>query len=86
MKLKYSDYFKKRLQQRLTKNPILKTKINKQLNFLQKNLRHPSLKTHRLKGSRAEEYAIWIEGNLRITFIIADEVFLFTDFITHDEY
>jgi plasmid maintenance system killer protein len=29
-----------------------------------------SLKTHKLKGNRAKEYAIWIEGDLRITFVL----------------
>ncbi|KKQ26100.1 MAG: hypothetical protein US62_C0019G0027 [Candidatus Woesebacteria bacterium GW2011_GWA1_37_8] len=68
------------------KNPQLKIKIKKQVELLIINLRHPSLKLHKLSGDRASEYSFWIEGNLRITFMIVDNIILFTDIITHDEY
>lgn len=86
MKLAYSEYFKKRLKKRITKKPILKPKVSKQLKFLQLDFNHPSLKTHKLKGKRAKEYALWVEGDLRITFIILENTILLTDIITHDEY
>jgi plasmid maintenance system killer protein len=37
---------------------------------------------HKLKGERAQEYAIWIEQNLRITLQIKDGLILLTDIIT----
>jgi len=86
MRLVYSEHFKKRLQKRLSKNVSLKQKVGKQLKLLVSNTQHPSLKTHKLKGSRAKEYAIWIEGDLRITFILIEDTVLLTDIITHDEY
>lgn len=86
MKLVYSDHFKKRLKKRLEKSTKLKIKVGKQLKFLCQDIHHPSLKTHRLKGSRVNEYAIWIEGDLRITFVIVENCLLLTDIITHDEY
>lgn len=86
MKLSYSDYFKKRLKKRIDKNPQLKQKVSKQLKLLVQNIHHPSLKTHKLKGTRKTEYSIWVEGDLRITFVIIEEGLLLIDVITHDEY
>lgn len=86
MNLVYSDYFKKRLKKRISKKNSLKQKITKQLKLLVADFNHPSLKTHKLKGERAKEFAIWVEGDLRITFILIDDVILLVDLITHDEY
>jgi mRNA-degrading endonuclease YafQ of YafQ-DinJ toxin-antitoxin module len=86
MNLIYSDHFKKRLQKRLEKNSQLRSKVAKQLKLLIQNSEHPSLKTHKLKGRRATEYAIWIVDNLRITFVVAADGLLLTDILTHDEY
>lgn len=86
MKIETTTHFDKNLSKKLKKNPQLKSKIKKQVELLKANLRHPSLKLHKLTGERAEEYSFWIEGNLRITFMIIDDVILFTDILTHDEY
>ena len=86
MKLVYTDHFKKRLKKRLSKNPPLKQKVSKQLKLLLSDMRHPSLKTHKLKGVRSTENAIWIEGDIRITFVIVEDLILLTDVVTHDEY
>jgi len=86
MKIIASEHFQKRLKKRLDKNPGLKERVRKQLKFLAADFKHPSLNTHKLKGTRAQEYAIWIEGDLRITFYIVDGSILLTDIITHSEY
>ena len=86
MKIAHSKYFEKRLKKRINKDHSLKRKVGKQLKLLKLDFRHPSLKTHKLKGRRVNEYAIWVEGDLRIVFIIEDDTVLLTDFIKHDEY
>lgn len=86
MKLASTPYFDKKLKKRINKNTQLKKKVSKQLNLVIQNPAHPSLKTHKLKGKRAEEFTFWVEGNLRITFQIIKDTILLTDFITHDEY
>lgn len=86
MKLVYSNHFKKRLKKGTNKNHVLKQKVGKQLKLLIVDFTHPSLKTHKLKGERANEYVIWIEGDLRITFVLMNDEILLTDLITHDEY
>ena len=84
--IRTTSFFDKKLSKKLKKKPDLKLKINKQLDFLREDLKHPSLKLHKLVGRRAEEYSFWIVGNLRITFVIIEDIILLTDLITHDEY
>ncbi|OGM30885.1 hypothetical protein A2630_02710 [Candidatus Woesebacteria bacterium RIFCSPHIGHO2_01_FULL_44_10] len=86
MRLSSTSYFDKKLKKRISKNPQLKKKVSKQLAIAIQNPTHPSLKTHKLEGKRAEEFAMWIEGNLRITFQIINDTILLTDVITYDEY
>lgn len=86
MNIRTTAYFDKNLSKKIRKNPQLKAKVKKQIELLKENLRHPSLKLHKLTGKRAQEYSFWVEGNLRITFMIIGNVILFTDIITHDEY
>lgn len=86
MNIRTTAYFNKNLSKKIRKNPQLKAKVKKQIELLRENLRHPSLQLHKLTGKRAQEYSFWIEGNLRITFMIIDDEILFTDIITHDEY
>lgn len=86
MKVKTTAHFDKNLAKRLKKKPQLAPKLKKQISLLKKDLQHPSLKLHKLKGKRTEEYSFWIEKNLRITFNIINSTILFTDIVTHDQY
>ena len=86
MDIRTTSYFDKSLAKKIKNNLQLRLKIKKQIDLLKLDLKHPSLKLHKLQGKRAQEYSFWIEENLRITFMIIDQVILFTDIITHDEY
>ena len=86
MKILYTNHFKRRLKKRVKNNPVLKQKIAKQVGLFQQNQLHPSLKLHKLRGERIDQFSLWIEGNLRITFIPANGDIVFTDILTHDEY
>ncbi len=86
MRLKTTARFDGRLSKRLAKNSGLKKRVSKQLKMLVVNQNHPSLRLHKLEGKRASEFAIWIEGDVRITFQKIGDVLLLTDIITHDEY
>ena len=86
MEIRTTIHFDRNLAKKIKKNPQLKNKIKNQINLLKESLRHPSLKLHKLSGKRVEEYSFWIEGNLRITFMLLGKTILFTDIITHDEY
>lgn len=86
MKILYTSHFLRRLKKRIKNNPVLKEKISKQVGLFQQNPFHPSLKLHKLQGERIDQFSLWIEGNLRITFVRDNEDVIFTDIISHDEY
>lgn len=86
MNISYSKYFLKRIQKRYKDRPVLRNKVIKQVQLFSKNPRHPSLKTHKLKGKRQDQYSFWIEGNLRIVYTLDGSDAIFTDILTHDEY
>jgi mRNA-degrading endonuclease YafQ of YafQ-DinJ toxin-antitoxin module len=86
MKLASTIYFDRKLRKKISKNPQLKRKISKQLKIVIQNPFHPSLKTHKLKGRKAEEFSFWIEGNLRVTYQIVKDTIILTDLISHDEH
>ena len=86
MIIRYSPNFSKVLKKKLTKQPPLKTKLSKQIKLFQKDMRHPSLKLHKLKGKRADEFSFWIAGDIRILFVFVEDCVYFTDIVTHDEY
>jgi len=86
MEIRYTTHFDRAFRKKAKNNRQLVVKIKKQVILLRNDFRHPSLKLHKLKGERAEEFSFWIEGNLRVTFMIIEDVILFTDIITHDEY
>ncbi len=86
MRLARTSHFDKKLSKRIKTNIVLKKKVSERLKLLITDTWNPKLKTHKLKGERSEEYAITIEGNLRIVFEIIKDTILLTDVINHDEY
>ena len=89
MNIEFTDEFKKKTQQFIRKSPQLKSSFKKQLALFKLNPFHPSLRLHKLKGSRSEQYALWIKGDLRALSIKSKthtETYIFFDTVTHDEY
>lgn len=86
MKIVYLPFFVKKLKKKTKNNLGLKAKISKQIKLLFQDIKHPSLKVHKLKGKRQQDYSFWVEGDLRIVFKIIDNTIIFIDIITHDEY
>ena len=86
MILSSTSHFDRRLAKKINKNHQLKNNVGKQLKLLRENAMHLSLKLHKLKGKRVNEFAITIDSNVKITFQIIKNNILLTDIITHDEY
>jgi toxin HigB-1 len=86
MKIYFSRNFTKKASKLVKKNPQLKLKLAKQISLFKENSGHRSLKLHRLKGRRSDQYSIWIEGDLRALFIQEGDEFVFVNLINHDEY
>lgn len=65
MNFSLTRFFQKKVQKLCKKDSQLRQALTKQFSLFQEDYRHPSLKLHKLKGKRSEQYAIWIIGDLR---------------------
>lgn len=59
-----SEAFQKQAKQLSTKDPRIKTRLQKTLGFLQKDIRHPSLRLHKLSGMH--NWSISVTNSIRI--------------------
>ncbi|MEK7572031.1 MAG: type II toxin-antitoxin system mRNA interferase toxin, RelE/StbE family [Patescibacteria group bacterium] len=66
------------------KQPLLFKKIQKQLKTFKENIKHPSLRTHKLKGNLADTWSISIEGNVRLIYTIENNEAIFFNIGNHD--
>lgn len=80
-----TPHFKRQLKQKTKKKPALKILIKSKLNLLLENSNHPSLRLHKLKGKRIDQYSVWIESNLRLIFLKEEKSYILTDLINHDQ-
>ena len=85
MNFSLSPKLKIHLRQIKEKDTKLFKKIQKQLKLFQNNHLHPSLRTHKLKGTLQEKWSISIEGNIRMLFYLSNEKAIFYILGTHDE-
>lgn len=67
------------------KQPLLFKKIQKQLKTFNENIKHPSLRTHKLKGNLVDTWSISIEGNVRLIYTIKNNEAIFFKVGNHDE-
>jgi len=59
-----SSAFQKQLKKLIKQNPHLKNQIAKTLKLLQSNLKHQSLRLHKLEGINS--WSVYVNKNLRI--------------------
>ena len=79
MKLFYTFRFQKSVTYLPTK---IKLKLEKQINLLSNNIRHPSLRAKKYD----EERGIWqarIDRNFRFYFLIKDDIYILLDAESH---
>ncbi len=85
MKFSLEPELFKKIKEINKKNPKLSKKIQKQLSLFSSNLKHPSLRTHKLKGGLSDRWSISIEGNIRMIYYLSGDKAVFFDIGTHDE-
>lgn len=78
--------FQKKAQKLCKKDPLLRLALAKQFTLFQENHLHPSLRLHKLKGKRSEQYAILIIGDLRALGVKGEDACIFFDLINHNQY
>jgi mRNA-degrading endonuclease YafQ of YafQ-DinJ toxin-antitoxin module len=86
MKVKFTQGFQDQVSKLSKKDPDLADCLSKQFQFFANNPLHPSLKFHKLKGKRSEQYAIWIKADLRALAVKQQGAYIFFEIVTHDQY
>lgn len=89
MNIEFTEIFERKASQLIKRNPQLRTVFKKQFNLFSVNPLYPSLRLHKLKGKRSQQYALWITGDLRALAIKSkskENTYIFFDIVTHDEY
>lgn len=89
MNIELTDFFKRKAQKLIEKDPEVKSALKKQFNLFKSNPLYPSLHLHKLQGKRSEQYAIKIMPDLRALSVKSKhskDTYIFFDLVTHDEY
>lgn len=67
------------------KQPKLFKKIQKQLKLFKDDIKHPSLRIHKLHGKLANTWSVSIEGNFRMIYTIKNNEVIFFKLGNHNE-
>jgi len=90
-KLVWDSSFRRAFKRRARSNPRLKESIFRTLEQLVNDPFHPSLKTHKLKGTLEGLWACWVEYDCRIIFLFekdpegGEDVIVLVDIGSHEE-
>lgn len=86
MKYRISPEVSIKLREIKHKNKELFVRIQKQLHLFSLDSKHPSLRAHKLSGTRRNIWSISISMKVRMLYVIisSDEVY-FADIGTHDQ-
>lgn len=82
-KIVLSESFEKELRKKVKKDPKLWSRVTKTLVLLSKDIKHPSLKLHKLSGRN--NWAVSISKSYRIVFNIEADTVYCTEFGSHEE-
>ncbi len=85
MKIYFDKQSFRKYQKLGNKNHILKVKIKKALQLLEKDPVHPSLRLHKLSGKRKTAWSISVTMDLRIIFQFKGKDIFIIDIGKHDE-
>lgn len=67
------------------RHPILREKIQQTIQRIRENPRHPSLRLHKLTGSKHQTWSVSVDRDIRILFSYVENGVLLIDVGTHDE-
>jgi hypothetical protein len=82
----FTSVFKKKAAKLKSENPKLSKVFKMQFKRFRQNPRHKGLRLHKLKGERSQQYAVWIEGDLRALAMRDEDIYVFFDIVNHDSY
>lgn len=81
--LSFSLRFQKQLAKLVKSDPSLKSQVKKTITFLESDLKHPSLRFHKLSGENY--WSISVNRSVRIIAMWNDNKFYLLGIGTHDE-
>ncbi|MBI5614524.1 type II toxin-antitoxin system mRNA interferase toxin, RelE/StbE family [Candidatus Gottesmanbacteria bacterium] len=79
-----SSGFSRAYDKIIRKNPFLIPLIKERIHLFQTHQNHPSLKVHKLTGSKHEAWSFSVAHDLRILFSRVPDGFIFVDIGSHD--
>jgi len=85
MKVEFKDAFIKAFRKRFSHDADLRKKFQERLTLFSLNSANPMLRDHPLKGSRSNFRSFSISGNIRVVYIIVDDIAYFIDIGTHNQ-
>ena len=83
--IQYSRKFLKHYQKRIAEDSNLSSQFSQRVKLFVANPRHPSLKTHKLVGSKRKLHSFSITGDIRVIYKKQNSSVLFLDIGTHNQ-
>jgi addiction module RelE/StbE family toxin len=85
MKYRFVPEFSEKLTSLSKRDKKTFTKVHKQIALFLTNPKHPSLRTHKLKGNLGKSWSISVDSDYRIIYEWEGDIVVFFDFGTHKE-
>ncbi len=85
MRIKYHKNFIKNYRKRISSNPKLVSKFQKQLDIFLINPQNPILRNHKLIGKLSSYNSFSLTGDIRVIYQIEEDAILLFDIGTHNQ-
>ena len=86
MLVEFHPNFKKSYQKRIKNHPKLERRFKQRLELFKKNSSSPTLKNHKLTGSKNKYMSFSITGDIRVIYIkLSTNTALFLDIGSHNQ-
>lgn len=85
MNYSISPKLDKELRKIKLRQPQLYNKVRRVLLLFQKDLNHPSLNTHKLKGNLSDYWSIYVDDKRRLIYSLKENEAVFFRFGSHNE-
>lgn len=85
MKLQLDPSFLRSYKKLIQKNPWLKSRIKKTINLFKENPKHPSLRLHKLTGTKYSVWSISVNKSIRILLTYVKDSIILVNIGSHDD-
>lgn len=85
MKIDVSNHVKRKYQKLLKKDRNISNKIDTTIARFKENPKHPSLRLHKLSGSKGQAWSISVTDDIRLIFVYSNDGIVVIDVGKHDD-